>query len=75
MWIEIELMGIFRQQRSCDSLGLELPPRATVADALRQAGLPDRIDLWVLVNGSKAARDQLLEEKDRLTCFQPVGGG
>jgi putative ubiquitin-RnfH superfamily antitoxin RatB of RatAB toxin-antitoxin module len=54
---------------------LELPPGATVLQALQQAGLAAAVqggELQVAVWGRKAAPGQLLRERDRVEVLRPL---
>jgi len=73
VWIEVH--GALREQVKQEKFRLDLPERSRVADAIAAAGLADRVDLWVLLDGSKAGREAMLSEGCKLTFFQPVGGG
>ena len=73
MWIEVH--GTLRKQVREKKFKLDLPERSRVADAIAAAGLADRVDLWVLLDGSKAGREARLSDGCRLTFFQPAGGG
>lgn len=75
MKVTVELFGPQRERAGRERLVLELPAGATVADAIRVAGLVDRVDLWVLVDGRRVARDSALADGARLAFFSPVGGG
>ncbi len=53
----------------------ELPPDATVEDALQVAGI-DLQDVWITsVGGQQVKLDHLLKEGDEILVFSPVGGG
>ncbi len=56
-------------------LDVELEDEACVKDAIAAIGLEDRVDIWVLVNGTRTGRDTRLSNGAELTFFQPVGGG
>jgi len=73
VWIEVH--GALRQQVAEEKFKLDLPDRSRVADAIAAAGLADRVDLWVLLDGTKAGREAMLSDGCRLTFFQPAGGG
>jgi len=75
MRIEVLLFGALREQVGAARRDLELPPGARVREALAALGLPDRVDIWALVDGARAGRDATLAEGSRLSLFQPVGGG
>jgi hypothetical protein len=73
--IEVELFGALRDQVGASRRTLDLPAGACVRDALLALGLPDRVDIWALVDGARAERDAPLPPGARLRLFQPVGGG
>jgi len=73
--IKVRAYGALRQILGRRELEIELPAGATVADALRAAGLPNRVDVWVLLDGVRAGREAPLSEGAVLDFFQPVGGG
>jgi hypothetical protein len=73
VWIEVH--GTLRKQVRENKFKLDLPGRSRVADAIAAAGLADRVDLWVLLDGKKAGREAILSDGCKLTFFQPVGGG
>ena len=58
-----------------EALDVELAPGATVADLVRQLGLPaDEVKI-VFVNGVVRETDHALADGDELGIFPPVGGG
>ena len=71
----IEVLGRLREQARAERMQMELPDGSRVADAIAAAGLADRVDLWVLLDGKKAGREAILTEGCKLTFFQPAGGG
>jgi hypothetical protein len=73
VWIEVQ--GRLREHVAAEKFQMELPDGSRVADAIAAAGLADRVDLWVLLDGSKAGREARLSDGCRLTFFQPAGGG
>lgn len=73
--VSAELFGALRAQVGAGHRELELPDGARVRDALAALGLPDRVDIWALVDGERAPRDAPLRDGARLGLFQPVGGG
>jgi len=73
--VTVEVFGSLREEVEQNVLELSLSENATVADAIAAAGLDDRVDLWVLLDGRRAARDRPLSQGSRLTFFQPTGGG
>ena len=75
MVVRIEVHGALRKQVDKEKFQLDLPERSRVADAIAAAGLADRVDLWVLLDGKKAGREAILSDGCKLTFFQPAGGG
>jgi hypothetical protein len=75
MVVQIEVHGALRKQVDKEKFRLDLPERSRVADAIAAAGLADRVDLWVLLDGKKAGREAILSDGCKLTFFQPAGGG
>ena len=57
-----------------DRTAMEVAP-ATTIEALLTALGAER-DTWlVAVNGAACEKDRVLQEGDRLDCFEPVAGG
>lgn len=75
MRVSVELFGALRAQVGAGARELELPEGARVRDALTALGLPDRVDIWALLDGQRAPREAELRDGARLGLFQPVGGG
>jgi sulfur carrier protein ThiS len=75
LFVFVEVLGRLRAQVRAERLQMELPEGSRVADAIAAVGLVDRVDLWVLLDGSKAGREARLSDGCRLTFFQPAGGG
>jgi len=73
VWVEVQ--GRLREQVEGERFQIQLPDGSRVADAIAAVGLADRVDLWVLLDGSKAEREARLSDGCKLTFFQPVGGG
>jgi molybdopterin converting factor small subunit len=73
--VHVSVYGALRELVDETEMELELPESASVADAIKAAGLEDRVDLWVLVDGQRAGRDGRLQEGSKLAFFQPSGGG
>ena len=73
--IKVLVFGGLREQAGAEHLRLDLPAGSRVADAIEAAGLEDRVDVWVLLDGNKAERDAILSDGCELTFFQPTGGG
>ena len=75
MVIQVIVFGKLRGWTERDRFELELPVGSRVADALVAAGIPDRVDVWALVDGEKVRRDRALSDGCELVLFQPSGGG
>jgi sulfur carrier protein ThiS len=58
-----------------NEVNLELPPRATVALALKALSIPESAPKVIVVNGRVADPALELSEGDRLTVFPPLEGG
>ncbi len=75
MRVSVTLFGGLKRSVGAGELTLELVEGATVLDALLACGLPDRVDIWALVDGQRAGRSVCLHAGAQLSLFQPVGGG
>ncbi len=73
--VTVTLFGGLRQVAGATVLELELQEGASVRDAILACGLPDRVDIWALVDGVRAERDRVLDDGAQVNLFQPVGGG
>ncbi len=82
MTIDVRLFAMLRERGGRDRVALELPVRATVADALR--GLAEieplgellaRLPVRLAVNRDYAAPETMLEPGDELALIPPVSGG
>src|SRR5665811_2279589 len=82
MTIEVRLYAILRERAGRDSVQLELPRHASVADALR--GLAEieplgellaRLPVRLAVNRDYGAPETILEPGDELALIPPVSGG
>jgi molybdopterin converting factor small subunit len=58
-----------------DSVSLELPAGAVVADAIARLRIPPDLDYLRIVNGHDAGASQALEDGDVLSLFPPLAGG
>jgi len=54
---------------------LEVTPGTTIAQVIRQLGLPPEEVTLILVNGVHREEDTPLTGQERLALFPPVGGG
>jgi MoaE-MoaD fusion protein len=82
MRVEVKLFAVFRERAERDSIELDLPEQATVADALRALGrradlsdLIERMPTRVAVNREYAAEDAPITDGDELALIPPVSGG
>jgi molybdopterin synthase catalytic subunit len=76
MTVTVRLFAILRQRAGRESIELELPEGATVADALAQVGdLAGGLKLVMAVNREYAAVDDVLTPGDELALIPPVSGG
>ena len=75
MVVQVTVFGKLRAWTNQTRFDLELPADSQVVDALAAAGIPDRVDVWALVDGEKARRDRVLSDGCELFLFQPSGGG
>jgi molybdopterin synthase sulfur carrier subunit len=77
--VHVKLFATLRHYRPGLGLGeafpLELPEGATVADLVRQLGLPEEEVKIVFVNALFRDPDYVLADGDELGIFPPVGGG
>ncbi len=75
MRVTVKAFGGLRRFLGGESRDFDLPDDARVADALRTAGMPDDVDVWTLLDGVRAGRQEPLREGAVVSFFQPVGGG
>jgi molybdopterin synthase catalytic subunit len=82
MIVHVRLFAILRERAGRDSVELELPARATVADALRGLAaidplgeLLERLPVRLAVNRDYGSPETVLEPGDELALIPPVSGG
>jgi molybdopterin synthase catalytic subunit len=82
MTLRVRLFAILRERAGSDSIELDLPEGATVADALRQltdspplAGTLDRMPVRMAVNRAYAEPETPLGPDDELALIPPISGG
>ena len=82
MEVEVRLFAILRQRAGRDSLRLELPDGATVADAVAVAGREPGLDgvlgempVRAALNRTYVDDDAVLADGDELALVPPVSGG
>jgi MoaE-MoaD fusion protein len=81
MTVRVRLFAILRERLGSDSVEVELPPGATVADALAELGrgelgeLLERMPVRMAVNREYADPATPLSPDDELALVPPVSGG
>jgi molybdopterin synthase catalytic subunit len=74
--VRVRLFAVLRERAGSDSVELDLPPGARVADALEAvAHLAGGLSLVLAVNREYADRDVVLHDGDELALIPPVAGG
>lgn len=58
-----------------DSVSLQVPEGATVAEVIQSLHIPTDLDCLRVVNGHDAPAEQRLIEGDVLSLFPPLAGG
>ena len=82
MRVTVRLFAMLRERAGADSVEIELPDSATVADAIAALGqdpevgdLAGRLPLRIAVNREYAAEDAPIHPGDELAAIPPVSGG
>jgi molybdopterin synthase sulfur carrier subunit len=75
MHIQLKLFATLGAYAPADCEHFAIAPGATVADIIRQLGIPSREAKLIFVNGVKRNPEAPLANGDRLGIFPPVGGG
>lgn len=76
MHVSVRLFAALRERAGADVVDLELPDRASVADALeRLADLTEGVPVVMAVNHEYADRGVVLAAGDELALIPPVSGG
>jgi molybdopterin synthase sulfur carrier subunit len=77
--VHTKLFATLRDYRPGLKIGeafpVDLPDGATVADLVRQLGVPEKEVKLIFVNGLMRELDHVLADGDELGIFPPVGGG
>jgi uncharacterized protein len=63
---------VFARPEGAETVSLELPPRATVRDALAASGFQLSKDQPIGIFGKRAALDHLLAPGDRVEIYRPL---
>jgi len=58
-----------------DTLSLETATGGTVADILREIGVPDEVETTTLIDGRHAQLNAVVGDGDHLDVFPPMSGG
>ncbi len=58
-----------------DTLTLETAAGSSVADVLRQIGVPDDVETTTLIDGRHAHLGSVVGDGDHLDVFPPMSGG
>lgn len=81
MTIEVRFLASLRSAAGRDSYTLDLPPGATLGQAIERLlrEIPDlhaHVPMWHLaVNGTYAEPDAVLQPGDRISIFPYIAGG
>lgn len=82
MMVEVRLFAILRERAGASRVQLELPPGATVAEALQKLGekeslkeLLERLPVRLAVNRDYATEEMVLKAEDELALIPPLSGG
>jgi molybdopterin synthase catalytic subunit len=82
MIVRIRLFAMLRERAGRDSVEVELPPGATVADALRELALDPaltemlrRLPVGMAVNREYVGAETVLCAEDELALIPPISGG
>ena len=77
--VYVKLFATLRHYRPGLEIGqafpVQLPDGSTVADLIRQVGIPDGEVKLIFVNALFRDPDHVLADGDELGIFPPVGGG
>lgn len=68
------IFGLARAGAGGDALSLELPPGATVFEALRRLGM-SALELHAAVNGESAGDGTVLRDGDEMILIPSIQGG
>ncbi len=68
------VFGLARAEDGRDVLTLEMPPGATVFEALRRLGL-SALEIHAAVNGESAADGTVLRDGDEMILIPSIQGG
>jgi sulfur-carrier protein len=79
MNIEVRLYATFRDflPSGSSTFGMtkSLDREMTIAELVKEIGLPEDIPKIVIVNGTHAELDRVLKDGDVLSVFPPLAGG
>lgn len=75
MEINLNLFVTLAKYQPISSGTYPIKEGAVIEDLIRTLGVPDEEAKLVFVNGKRKDRDYVLQNKDRVGIFPPVGGG
>jgi sulfur-carrier protein len=77
MKVDVRLFSILRRYGPPDGSPavLDLGAAACLEDALIHLGIPDDVEMVIVINGRPGQRETPLKEGDRIVLFPPVAGG
>lgn len=81
MKVDVRLLASLRNTAGRGTVTLELPPGATLDDAIacllgEIPALREHVPMWHLaVNGTHAERDTVLQSGDQISIFPYIAGG
>lgn len=73
--INLNLFVTLAKYQPASSGAYQLEEGTTVEELIRAVGVPDEEAKLVFINGKRKERDYVLEHRDRVGIFPPVGGG
>lgn len=76
--VHVHLFSILRHRPDGslqDSLTLELPEGATVADLLRELRAPERLDVLIAINDEQVDEATPLQDGDEVELIPAIAGG
>ncbi len=77
MRIELQVTGALARRLTGREVppAIDLPDGATVADVLRQLGVPGSVACLTLVNGEDVIGSRALRDGDLVALYPPIQGG
>ena len=76
MIIHVKTVGTLKSLEEGTKLSpLDVPDQTIVSQVIERMNLQDWEVGFVLINGTRAAKDSLLKDQDQLTLIAPLVGG